>query len=62
MVNKDRARSKFDWMSQGECSVAKYYDELCKRADSYQFTDREDSIRTKILQTMNDKLLRRETR
>ena len=60
MVNKDSARSKFDCMTQGSRSVAQYFVELRKQADRCQFADRDDSIRTKILQTMNDKQLRRE--
>ena len=60
MVNKDSARSKFDCLTQGDRTVAQYFVELRKQADRCQFADRDDSIRTKILQTMNDKQLRRE--
>ena len=60
MVSKDSARSKFDCMMQGSRSVAQYFVELRKQAYRCQFADRDDSIRTKILQTMNDKQLRRE--
>ena len=60
MVNKDSARSKFDCMTQGSRTVAQYFVELRKQADRCQFVDRDDSIRNKILQTMNDKQLRRE--
>ena len=60
MVNKDSARSKFDCMTQGDRTVAQYFVELRKQADRCQFVDSDDSIRTKILQTMNDKQLRRE--
>ena len=60
MVNKDSARSKFDCMTQGDRTVAQYFAELRKQADRCKFADRDDSIRTKILQTMNDKQLRRE--
>ena len=60
MVNKDSARSKFDCMTQGDRTVAQYFVELRKQADRCKFADRDDSIRTKILQTMNDKQLRRE--
>ena len=60
MVNKDSARSKFDCITQGDRTVEQYFVELRKQADRCQFADRDDSIRTKILQTMNDKQLRRE--
>ena len=60
MVNKDSARSKFDCMTQGSRTAAQCVVELRKQADRCQFADRDDSIRTKILQTMNDKQLRRE--
>ena len=60
MVNKDSARSKFDCMTQGDRTVAQYFVELRKQADRCQFADRDDSIRTKILQTMNDTQLRRD--
>ena len=60
MANKDSARSKFDCMTQGERTVEQYFVELRKQADICQFADRDDSIRTKILHTMNDKQIRRE--
>ena len=47
-------------MTQSSRTVAQYFVELRKQADRCQFADRDDSIRTKILQTMNDKQLRRE--
>ena len=51
-INKDSARFKFDNLTQGEQSMAKYYIELKKRASKCQFADAEDTIRTKILLTM----------
>ena len=60
MVNNGSARSKFDCMTLGDRIVAPYYAELRKQADICTFADRDDSIRTKIIQTMNDKQLRRE--
>ena len=58
--NKDAARSKFESMKQGDAPMAKYYVELKKQADKCQFAEIGDSIRTRILQTMTDKKLRRE--
>ncbi len=58
--NKDAARSAFECMKQGDLTMAKYYVQLKKQADKCQFADRDDTIRTRILQTMSDKKLRRE--
>ena len=47
-------------MTQGDRTVVQYLVELRKQADRCRFADRDDNIRTKILQPMNDKQLRRE--
>ena len=60
MVNKDSARSKFESMAQNDQSMAQYYVSLKQQADKCQFPDIEDAIRSKILQSMTDKHLRRE--
>ena len=60
MLNKDSARSVFEQMTQGDQTMAKYYVALKKQAEKCKFPDADDSIRSKILQTMNDKKLRRE--
>lgn len=60
MANKDSARSQFDGMSQGDRPMAENYIQLKKQAAKCQFTDEDDMIRTKILQSMNDRALRRE--
>ena len=60
MLNKDNVRSVFEQMTQGDQTMAKYYVALKKQAEKCKFPDADDSIRSKILQTMNDKKLRRE--
>ena len=60
MVNKDSARSRFDAMTQGEMSMAKYFVQLKEQAEKCSYADRDDTIRTKLLQTMKDKKLRRD--
>ena len=60
MLNKDSARSVFEQMTQGDLTMAKYYVALKKQAEKCQFADADDAIRSKILQSMNDKRLRRE--
>ena len=60
MQNKDSARSVFESMCQGDKNMAEYHVVLRKQAVKCQFPDDEDAIRTKILQSMNDKKLRRE--
>ena len=57
MLNKDSARSVFEQMTQGDQTMAKYYVSLKKQAEKCKFPDADDSIRSKILQTMNDKKL-----
>ena len=59
-ANKDTARSQFESMKQGDLKMANYYVDLRKQAEKCQFADKDDSIRTRILQTMTDKKLRRE--
>ena len=59
-TNKDAARSKFESMRQGDLPMASYYVDLKKQAEKCGFADASDSIRTRILQTMTDKKLRRE--
>ena len=61
MVNPDSARSKLEKMCQkdGE-SVAQYHVRLRLQVAKCGFTDPDDVIRSKILQTMRDKKLRRE--
>ena len=58
--NKDAARSKFDSLTQGSKLMSEYYVTLRKQAEQCQFTDIDDMLRTKIIQTMSDKQLRRE--
>ena len=60
MLNKDSARSVFEQMTQGDQTMAKYYVALKKQAKKCKFPDADDSIRSKILQTINDKKLQRE--
>ena len=60
LINKDSARSKFESMTQDNQSMAQYYVSLKQQADKCQFPDIDDAIRSKILQTMTDKRLRRE--
>ena len=61
LINKDSARNKFENMSQTQSeSVAEYYVRLKTQARKCQFADCNDTIRSKLLQTMNDKRLRRE--
>ena len=60
MLSKDSARSVFEQMNQGDQTMAKYYVVLKKQAEKCKFPDADDSIRSKIIQTMNDKRLRRE--
>lgn len=52
--------TKFENMTQGSLAMAKYYLELKQQAERCAYTDAEDSIRTKIIQSMNDTRLRRE--
>ena len=61
MVNPDCARSKLDKMCQmkGE-SIAQYHVRLRLQVAKCSFADPDDAIRSKILQTMSDKKLRRE--
>lgn len=61
MVNPDCARSKLDKMCQmkGE-SIAQYHVRLRLQVAKCSFADPDDVIRSKILQTMGDKKLRRE--
>ena len=61
MVNPDCARSKLEKMCQNEGeSVAQYYVCLRLQVAKCGFTDPDDIIRSKILQTMHDKKLRQE--
>ena len=60
MVNKDSARCKFDGLTQGDQSMATFYVSLKQQAEKCRFPDADDAIRSKILQTMVDKRLRRE--
>ena len=61
MVNPDSARSKLEKMSQKDDeSVAQYHVRLRLQVAKCGFTDPDDVIRSKILQTMRDKKLRRE--
>ena len=61
MVNPDCARSKLKRMCQNEGqSVAQYHVHLRLQVAKCGFRDPEDVIRSKILQTMRDKKLRRE--
>ena len=61
MVNPDCARSKLEKMRQNEGeSVAQYHICLRLQVAKCSFTDPDDVIRSKILQTMRDKKLRRE--
>ena len=60
MLNKDSERSVFEQMTQGNQTMEKYYVALKKQAEKCKFPDADDSIRSKILQTMNDKKLQRE--
>ena len=59
-VNKDSSRSEFDIMTQGDAPMATYYVDLKKQAKKCCFADEDDTIRSKILQSMSDKKLRRE--
>ena len=61
MVNPDCARSKLDKMCQmkGE-SIAQYHVRLRLQVAKCSFADPDDAIRSKILQSMSDKKLRRE--
>ena len=61
MVNPDCARSKLDKMCQmkGE-SIAQYHVKLRLQVAKCSFADPDDATRSKILQTMSDKKLRRE--
>ena len=61
MVNPDCARSKLDKMCQmkGE-SIAQYHVRLRLKVAKCSFADPDDAIRSKILQSMSDKKLRRE--
>ena len=47
-------------MRQGEKTMAQYYVELRQQAGKCQYGDAPDIIRTHLIQTMNDKRLRRE--
>ena len=61
MVNPDCVRSKLEKMCQKEGeSVAQYHVRLRLQVAKCGFTDPDDVIRSKILQTMRDKKLRRE--
>ena len=61
LVNKDSARNKFDSMKQNQSeSVSEYYVRLKTQARKCQFPDVNDTIRSKLLQTMKDRKLRRE--
>ena len=61
MVNPYCARSKLEKMRQNEGeSVAQYHVRLRLQVAKCSFTDPDDVIRSKILQTMRDKKLRRE--
>lgn len=61
MVNPDCNRSKLEKMCQKEGeSVAQYHVRLRLQVAKCGFTDRDDVIRSKILQTMRGKKLRRE--
>jgi len=61
MVNPDCARSKLEKMCQKEGdSMAQYHVQLLLQVAKGGFTDPDDLIRSKILQTMRDKKLRRE--
>ena len=61
MVNPECARSKLENMCQKEGeSVAQYHVRLRLQVAKCGFTDPDDVIRSKILQTMRDKKLRRE--
>ena len=61
MVNPDCVRSKLEKMCQKEGeSVAQYHARLRLQVAKCGFTDPNDVIRSKILQTMRDEKLRRE--
>lgn len=60
MANKDRSRSQFESMEQGQLSMGQYYVKLKKQAGMCKFSDVDDAIRSKILHSMSDKKLRRE--
>ena len=61
MVSPDCARSRLEKMCQNEGeSVAQYHLRLWLQVAKCRFTDPDDVIRSKILQTMRDKKLRRE--
>ena len=60
MANKDRSRSQFEAMDQGDLSMGQYYVKLKKQAETCHFADPNDTIRTKILQSMRGRKLRRE--
>ena len=59
-ANKDSARAKFDTMTQGDKLMSQYHVDLRKQEEKCKFPDIDDAIRSKILQTMTDKKLRRE--
>jgi len=60
-VNSDSARARLDKLQQMENeTMAQYYVRLRKIAADCAFPDRDDAIRSKILNTMRDKKLRRE--
>ena len=61
LANLDSARSKFAKMSQiNEESISQYHVRLRTQANKCSFPDIDDAIRSKILQTMKDGILRRE--
>ncbi len=61
LANVDSARSKFAEMSQiKEESISQYHVRLRTQANKCSFPDINDAIRSKILQTMKDGILRRE--
>ena len=61
LVNPDCARSKLDKMCQKEGeSIAQYHVRLRLQVAKCSYADPDDAVRSKILQTMRDKKLRRE--
>ena len=57
--NKYSGRARFDVMRQENATMAQYCVTLKKQAAKCKFPDEDDAIRSKILQTMHDRKLRR---
>ena len=54
MVNKDSAHSRFDTMTRDDLAMAEYYVSLKQQAAKCKFSDEDDAVRTKIIQTMRN--------